>query len=93
MSIGPGDHPGRIGVVPSMGLATVKVKVDQDFLPVTYSWDAGDKSGSFRVTKETPDQLWVDIDTGQVRDEHTEIRKQRQIEVKDQPIIQHEVVE
>ena len=90
---GIGEHPGHLGTLAPMGVVTVKIKVDRDLLPVTYSWDAGDKDGGFPVSEDSPERLWVDIDTGQYRDKHTEIRKQRKVEIKEQPIIQEPVIE
>lgn len=91
--IGPGEHPGHLGALAPMGVATAKIKVDKDFLPVTYSWDAGDKEGDFPITEDTEDWIRVEIDTGRVTDKHTEIRKQRKVEIEELPVHTEPVIE
>lgn len=73
-----------------------KFTVESDDLPATCVYNAGGKSGSFVVSKDSPSELWIDIglkgDT-RVRDKKAVVHEKRDVEVKKLPIGQQEVVE
>jgi hypothetical protein len=93
---GPGTGTGYLGTLGPMGKVQTKIKVDEDFLPARYEWEAGDKEGSFTLTKDSKNKLMIAIEedgsTGLI-DENTQIHKHRQVEVQDVVIDQGFVVE
>ena len=93
---GPGDGTGFLGTVPAMSKAKTKIKVDEDFLPATYRWDAGDEEGSFTVSKETPGELMIVIEQdGSIGpiDKNTEVHQDSHIEIEDMLVEQDTVIE
>ena len=94
---GPGIATGQVGTVgPNAGKLHCELKIDKKLLPAECSWKAGDKGDKFTITKQTPKELWIDIEpTGPsvIRDKKTEIQKTRKVEVKDKVIHQDTVVE
>jgi len=93
---GPGDGTGFLGTVPAMSKAKTRIKVDEDFLPATYRWDAGDEEGSFTVSKETPGELMIVIEQdGSIGpiDKNTEVHQDSHIEIEDMMIEQDTVIE
>ena len=93
---GPGDGTGHLGSLPAMGKLTTKIRVDEDWLPATYQWEAGDTAGSFTMTKETPGKLMIAIERGGSIgpiDKNTEVHKAEDIKVKDVIVDQDTVVE
>jgi len=93
---GPGDGTGILGAVGPMGKLATKIKVDEDILPANYNWEAGDKSGTFTITKDSPGKLMIAIERGGAIgpiDENTEVKKAEKIEAKDVIIDQDTVVE
>jgi hypothetical protein len=94
---GPGVGATYVGnLPPDGGKVRYKLEVDDDLLPADYQWQAGDQSGRFTVTDETPDELWIDIKPGGPggpRDEDTEVTDEHQMEIREMPVYQEEVVE
>jgi len=95
---GPGDPSGTgiLGTVGPISKLRTKIKVDKGFLPANYNWEAGDKSGSFTITKDSPGELMIAIEPGGVVgpiDKNTEIKKSKKIEAEDVIIDQDTVVE
>jgi len=86
-----------VGVAgPMGGKVRYDLKVNKDDLPVTCSWRAGGQGDTFTIDEGTKKELFVYIrangSIGPV-DKNAEIKEHRQIEIKDMPIRQEEVVE
>ena len=83
-------HP-RYGCV-----KTYDVKIKKDLLPVVCSWTAEAYSGRFNVDKGTEKKLTIYVrpegPLGPI-DEKTEVHEKRDVEIKDVPFHQEEVVE
>ena len=87
----PAFGPERVGVVPAAGKLTHKLKFQQDDLPATCAWSAGQYHDQFTVNKKTPDQLWIDIRPmggPRVRDKHTTVNEKTKVETG--PVIIHQ---
>jgi hypothetical protein len=83
-------------VPPSGGKLWHRLKIKKDELPAQCQYRAGVHSGSFTVTEDTPDELWIDLRPGgrpRVRDKHTEVKETKTIEVERVPIHREEVIE
>ncbi|MHC4294080.1 MAG: hypothetical protein ACYSTL_00675 [Planctomycetota bacterium] len=93
----PGEGIEYLGVLGATGgRVTYKLKIDEDYLPVTCTWEAGNRSDQFTITKESKDKMLIAIDpTGNIGpiDKRTDVRKAEEKEVKELIIEQHEVVE
>lgn len=94
---GPGVGATYVGnLPPDGGKLRYSLEVEDDLLPADYQWKAGDRSGRFTVTEDSPEGLWIDVapDGGSgPRGEDTEITEQRRIEIREVPLDQQEVVE
>ena len=93
---GPGEGTGYLGSVGAMSKVKTKIKVDEGFLPATYSWEAGQTEGEFTITKESPGKLMIAIERGGSVgpiDEKTEVQKDEHLEAKDVIVEQETVVE
>ena len=65
-----GSGAGReyLGVVAPMGRLRHKLEIDKDDLPTTCTWSAGPHRGRFPVTKDTQEELRIEISPlGEVR--------------------------
>ena len=94
--IGPGDGTGYLGSVGSMSKLKTRIKVDEDFLPADYEWEAGEMEGKFTITKDSSGKLMIVLDrsgsTGPI-DKRTEIQKTEVIKLQDVVIDQGTIVE
>ena len=93
----PAAPRGVVGTVPGDGgKLRHKLTLDEEDLPATVVWSAGDQSGQFTINKNTPDKLWIDIKPGgpgAPRDEKTKVKAERNVEIKNVPVHQDTVVE
>jgi hypothetical protein len=60
---GPGTGMGFVGRAGAGEATKTKIKVDKDFLPARYDWQAGAFANNFVVTEDTEDELWIHIDS------------------------------
>ena len=91
--VGPGSGTGFIGTVQPMGTVKTKIKIDKDVLPKNYTWEAGDRQGSFSIDDDSPGKLSIDIESGVAVDKNTEFQKTKKFEAKDVIIDTDTVVE
>lgn len=93
----PGHGTSYLGVLgPTGGRITHKLKINEDYLPATCSWEAGGRSGSFTINTESKSKLLIAIDpTGNIGpiDKGTTVHKADKIEVEEVVIEQDTVVE
>ena len=96
MVSGPGKGTGLLGTVAPYQKVTTRIKVDEDFLPATYTWDAGDQDGTFTIDKDSKSPQMVviqkDGSMGPI-DKDTEVHEDTHLEVEDMIIEQDTVVE
>ncbi len=93
---GPGDGTGYLGSVGPMSKLKTKIKVDEDWLPATYHWEADDIEDSFTLDDDSKSPLMIVIEPGGALgpiDENTEIQKSEKLEAEDMIIEQDTVVE
>jgi len=57
----PGEGREYLGVIAPMGKLRHEVEIGEDDLPATVTWSAGTHRGRFPVTKETQEELWIEI--------------------------------
>ena len=85
-----------LGVLPATGgKLKYKLKIDEDLLPATCSWEAGNRSDSFTVNKESEGKMTIAIDpTGNITiDKKTTVHRTDDVTVEDIIVEQKEVVE
>lgn len=89
----PNEGTESVGMVsPLGGKLDTKVKIPNDDLPANCGWKAGEFSGQFTVTKNSPDRLWIDLPSGRVRDKKTAVCEKHE-ETHQQVVEQKAVVE
>jgi len=93
----PGQGMAFLGPLPGTGgRLTHKLKIDEDYLPARCSWQAGDRSDEFVITKDSKDKLSIIIDpTGNIGpiDKRTTVDKVDDINIEDIIVDQQMVVE
>jgi len=93
----PGHGTMLLGpVAPTGGKLTYELKIDRDYLPAICSWEAGDRSGRFTITKQSKEKQRIIIDpTGNIGpiDKNVEVQKDEQLEATDVIIESDTVVE
>jgi hypothetical protein len=50
-----------LGVLPPMGKLRHELAIDRRDLPATCTWTAGPHTDSFRVAKDSEEDVWIDI--------------------------------
>ena len=95
--VAPGHGTILLGTIGATGgQVTYKLKIDEDYLPATCTYQAGDRSGSFTITKESEGKMRIIFDpTGDIGpiDTKTEVHKTDKIEVQEVIVEQETVVE
>jgi hypothetical protein len=85
-----------LGVANPAGKVHRTLKFKKDELPARCAWRAGDLKGEFTITDDMKKDIIIPIDAlGPVGpiDKNTELHRKKQVEVKDRPVRQEEVVE
>lgn len=79
----PDQGTEHLGVLtPTGGKLKHTLKIDPDLLPAICTWQAGDASKQFTITKHTPAELWIDVPEGVARDKKTKINRTQKSEEK-----------
>jgi hypothetical protein len=93
----PREGRQHLGIVlPHGGKLRHELEFDKDDLPVTCWYMVGQQQGQFTVTRKSPKELWIDIrplGAPRVRDKHTTVNEEVQVDIKPLPVRQEEVVE
>jgi len=90
----PEEGTEYLGTLPPQGgKIKTKVKIDEEDLPTNLTYRAGEFTGSIPVSKQSPNSIWVDVDSGRVRDKKTTVHEERKTEIKEVPLKQETVVE
>lgn len=63
---GPGMNTGYLGTIPPYGQVRTLIKVSPIWLPTTYTYTAGNKSGAFTLASDSNYKIWVNIPEGSV---------------------------